>query len=145
PRRADDLVHALALHLQRDQKRADLRRGGSAGHDVAHDRFHVRFGEVAAVGNNGNGGLDFQKLNRRTSPAPTRTVSRTRTQTRMRLIPNIRHNDSDPSGSGSGPVSAPIPLQPPGSSSADVFLPESESIPGGTARLRAGARDDVRP
>ncbi len=50
-RRADHLVDGLALHAQRDQQRADLRRRRLAVHDLADDRRHLgaRSGPARAI------------------------------------------------------------------------------------------------
>jgi hypothetical protein len=45
-RRAGDLVDLLALHLQRDQNAPICAGVGAAGHDLAHHRLHVGFGEI---------------------------------------------------------------------------------------------------
>jgi hypothetical protein len=46
PGTAGDLVHCLALHAQRGQKRADLRRRGLALHDLRHGRVGLVGGQV---------------------------------------------------------------------------------------------------
>ena len=47
-RRASDFVHCLALGLERDEHRGDLRRREFAGHDGVEDRAGVVLGEILA-------------------------------------------------------------------------------------------------
>jgi hypothetical protein len=57
--RGHDLSHRLALHAQADKEAADLRLGGLAGHELAHDSGHLRVRQVLAVGDRLNGCLDI--------------------------------------------------------------------------------------
>ena len=46
-----DFRHCLPLHAQADEKAADLRRGGAAGHDGSHDGCHLLRAQILLVYN----------------------------------------------------------------------------------------------